>query len=146
LPKELFARFLSKVIKRMKSVRRPKAAKRSRQAGPGNGKLGAVADPLLDELSVLELKELGGRVVSAIAARQADARAALREEFRELAQAAGYTLAEVLDGRRGGKGKAGEAKFANPDDSGETWSGRGRMPNWLSSRLKAGASLEAFRL
>lgn len=130
----------------MKAVRRPKAAKRSRQVGPSNGKLSAVADPLLDELSVLELKELGDRVDAAIAARQTEARAALREEFRELAQTAGYTLAEVLDGRRGGKGKTGEAKFANPDNSGETWSGRGRMPNWLSSRLKAGASLEAFRL
>lgn len=130
----------------MKSVRRPRADKRATKVGSSGTRRGSGADPLLGDLSVLELKQLGERVDAAIMARQIELRAELRETFRELAQAAGYSLAEVLDGRRGGKGNAGEAKFANPEDRSETWSGRGRMPRWLASRLKAGATRDEFRL
>lgn len=35
------------------------------------------------------------------------------------------------------------AKYRYPE-TGETWSGRGRMAGWLSERIKAGARLEDF--
>lgn len=139
--------FSEKVVQRMKTVRRRKAAKRGRPAaGRRRGKAATGIDPMLDGLSSLELLDLGERVDAAIAAREAEARSALRDEFRDLAQAAGFTLAEVLDGRRGGKGNARAAKYANPDDASETWSGRGRMPGWLASRLKAGATRGDFEV
>ena len=47
--------------------------------------------------------------------------------------------------RRGTKGKTNKvAKFVNPDNPAETWTGRGRKPNWLVAKLKKGAKLESF--
>ena len=71
----------------------------------------------------------------------------LREQFKRAAEQAGYTLAEVIGGGgRGSKGRSASAKFANPENPEETWSGRGRQPRWLSAKLKSGASLEEYRL
>ena len=35
-------------------------------------------------------------------------------------------------------------KYRNPDDTSETWSGRGRLPRWLDAKLKLGMKMEAF--
>jgi len=35
------------------------------------------------------------------------------------------------------------AKYRDPE-TGETWSGRGRMATWLSEKIRAGAKLEEF--
>ena len=36
--------------------------------------------------------------------------------------------------------------MANPDDPAQTWTGRGRKPNWLVARLKKGAKVENFAI
>ena len=104
-------------------------------------------DSSLDKLTVKELKELRLKVDYAISTRHNDERNALREQFRALAEQAGFTLTEVVGGGgRGSKGRSASAKFANPVDPEETWSGRGRQPRWLSAKLRSGASLDDFRL
>ena len=35
-----------------------------------------------------------------------------------------------------------QAKFQNPDDASQTWSGRGKKPRWVTQMLTAGKSLE----
>jgi DNA-binding protein H-NS len=47
-------------------------------------------------------------------------------------------------GARGGKGRTVAAKYANPDDPSETWTGRGRKPRWLAAKLKDGGKIEKF--
>jgi len=37
-----------------------------------------------------------------------------------------------------------KAKYANPDNATETWTGMGRHPQWLVPRIKAGAKKEQF--
>lgn len=105
-------------------------------------------DNELSGLTIKELKELQVRIESAIAARATEERLGLREKFREMAEAAGLSLADVIGGggARGGKSGKVAAKFANPSVPQETWSGRGRQPRWLVARLKAGAKLDDFRL
>ena len=100
-------------------------------------------DFALEKLSVKELRELLLMVDHVIASRRNDERNALREQFRAMAEEAGFTLNEIVGGGRG-KGRAAAAKYANPDNPSETWSGRGRQPKWLSSKVKAGAKLEDF--
>jgi DNA-binding protein H-NS len=39
-----------------------------------------------------------------------------------------------------------QAKFRNPDNSLETWSGRGKTPRWLSKLIAAGRTLDEFRI
>jgi DNA-binding protein H-NS len=104
-------------------------------------------DVEIDKLTTKELKELLATVDLAIASRQADDRANLKERFREMAEEAGLSLSDIVGGGgRTGKGRVVAAKFANPENPSETWSGRGRQPNWLSAKLKSGAKLEDFRL
>ena len=50
-------------------------------------------------------------------------------------------------GRGNGRKKSVSiAKYANPDDKTDTWTGRGRKPNWLLARLKKGAKLSDFAI
>ena len=37
-------------------------------------------------------------------------------------------------------------KYQNPEVPSETWSGRGRQPRWLVSALKAGGTIEDFKI
>lgn len=41
--------------------------------------------------------------------------------------------------------KAGKSKpvYANPDDTTQTWTGKGRQPNWVASYLALGKTLES---
>ncbi len=103
-------------------------------------------DTELAKLTIKELKELRLRIDRAIAGRQAEERNELREKFRQLADAAGFTLNEIVGSARGGKGRTVAAKFANPANPQETWSGRGRQPKWLAAKIRAGARLDDFRL
>jgi DNA-binding protein H-NS len=39
-----------------------------------------------------------------------------------------------------------EAKYRNPDNPSETWSGRGKAPRWLTKLIAAGRQLDEFRI
>ncbi|TCM75075.1 H-NS family nucleoid-associated regulatory protein [Rhodovulum steppense] len=96
----------------------------------------------LDKLSLAELKQLRKDVDAAIASyhdrEKAKARAALEEKAKEF----GFSLDEIV-GKKTRRSKS-VAKYRNPQNAAETWSGRGRRPNWLEEALKQGAQLESF--
>lgn len=101
-----------------------------------------------------ELRSLRGQVDRAISGfserKRRDAVAAAEEAIK----AHGFSsLSDLTGGRRrgarGGKPAArpapsDEARYANPDDSSQTWSGRGRRPRWIQDALASGRSLEDF--
>jgi len=64
----------------------------------------------------------------------------LKIRFNELAEKEGLTVAEVVGisrkRRSAGQRAPVEAKFRNPDNTAETWSGRGRTPLWLAPAMK----------
>jgi DNA-binding protein H-NS len=37
-------------------------------------------------------------------------------------------------------------KYRNPVKPGQTWSGRGKQPRWLTAKLKSGKKLEDFQI
>jgi DNA-binding protein H-NS len=37
-------------------------------------------------------------------------------------------------------------KYRNPDHPSETWAGRGKLPRWLTARLKSGEQMDDFRI
>ncbi|SIO03670.1 DNA-binding protein H-NS [Rhodovulum sp. ES.010] len=98
----------------------------------------------LDKLSLDELKQLRKDVEAAISSyherEKAKARAALEEKAKEY----GFSLDEIV-GKKSRRAKS-SPKYRNPDNAAETWSGRGRRPNWLDEALKKGAKLEDFRI
>ena len=104
----------------------------------------------LDKMSFAELVELRDRVDAAMAAAKAAEREALRAEMSAMATRAGLSLSEVVGKARvSGKAKNGNAvvKYRNPENHAETWTGRGRKPNWLVAALKKrGQKLENFQV
>jgi len=66
---------------------------------------------------------------------------ALRERIEAMIKQEGYSLEDVF----GGRGKRGKksaspvaAKFRNPANAEQTWSGRGKRPGWFHEALAAG--------
>jgi DNA-binding protein H-NS len=96
-----------------------------------------------ERMSVRELQELEARLKKAKTSVQERSRTELRQKLEAIAAEAGFKLGELFGGR-GGKGRKVAAKYANPDNTSETWSGRGREPRWLAAKLKAGEKQEKF--
>ena len=101
----------------------------------------------LDNLSLQELKTLQGDVVVAIANFEKRKKAEALAEVKAVAQAKGFSLDELL-GTASTKSKRGPvpAKYADPANPHNTWSGRGRKPKWLVAQLDQGKSVEDFAL
>jgi DNA-binding protein H-NS len=103
--------------------------------------------PNIDKLSYNELVELSERVQEAIDQRKADEKAALRQQMKELAAEAGFDLEDVVaKGRARQKRSKVAPKYRNPNDPTQTWSGRGRQPNWLVAEIKKGKTPEDFQI
>ena len=105
----------------------------------------------IDKMSLKELVDLEAKVQKAIAAARDRERALVKEKMAEMAKTHGFSVNELFGGVRGakgaGKGKSlGVAKYANPDNKSDTWTGRGRKPIWLVDRLKKGAKLNDFSI
>jgi DNA-binding protein H-NS len=99
----------------------------------------------VDKLSLRELLDLEAKVEKALPTAKERERAELKQQIESMAANAGFSLGELFGGRgaaRGGKSTA--VKFANPENRSETWTGRGRKPNWLVAKLAKGAALEDF--
>ncbi len=97
----------------------------------------------LNPLSLKELKDLHGQVAKAIAGfedrKKKEALAALEEKARDL----GFSLSELTGvAPAGRKRSASAAKYRNPANADDTWTGRGRKPRWYADALKSGKSPE----
>ena len=63
----------------------------------------------------------------------------VREKIIALAKAEGFTLEELFGGGRSRKvRRPAKAKYRNPADHAQTWSGRGKRPRWFNAALTAG--------
>ena len=104
-----------------------------------------MAIPQVDKLSLKELLELRTRVEKAIVTAQDKERSALRAKFESMASEAGFGISDLF-GSRSTKGKTVAAKYMNPDNPAETWSGRGRKPKWLVAKLDKGKKMADFAI
>jgi DNA-binding protein H-NS len=99
----------------------------------------------VDKLSLKELVALEAKLVSAIEVARSKERAELKQKMADLAETHGFSVSELF-GKLGGKKSASAAKYANPEDKSDTWTGRGRKPFWLVRRLKKGAKISDFEI
>jgi DNA-binding protein H-NS len=95
-----------------------------------------------DKMSVKELTDHIARAQKALNAAKDRERAELKHKIASLAENAGFSVGELFGGR--GRGKAVAVKYMNPDNRAETWTGRGRKPNWLVAKLNKGAKITDF--
>ena len=96
----------------------------------------------LDRLSYSELQKLSKDVAKALATFEDRRRKEALAEMQEVARKHGVELSEVLPGSRSTKGSKSPARYRNPGDPTQTWTGRGRKPNWVINSLEQGKSLE----
>jgi DNA-binding protein H-NS len=104
----------------------------------------SMARPNLEKMTLKQLLELEVQVQEAIATTREHERTEVKKALAELAEKRGFKLQELMGGR--GKGKTSVPKYANPEDSSQTWTGRGRKPNWLVAKLKKGANMSDFAI
>lgn len=103
----------------------------------------------IENMSVKELTELQTAVTAAIAEKKISEKAELKAKLTSLANDSGFSLEELLGLRKGKNGakSASVAKYRNPDAPEQTWTGRGRKPNWLVEKLKKrGVTMEEFAI
>ena len=97
----------------------------------------------IDRMSFRELQDLEAKIRRAKTAAQEKTRTDLKDKVEAMVSAAGFKITDLFGGR-GGKGRKVAAKYANPDDPSETWTGRGRKPRWLAAKLKDGDKMDKF--
>jgi DNA-binding protein H-NS len=98
----------------------------------------------LNSLSLDELKRLQKDVNKAVdgyeARKRQDAFSAAEAAAREM----GYTLAELTGASKKKLKSASVPKYRHPENADQTWSGRGRQPEWMKEALAAGQSKDDF--
>lgn len=92
----------------------------------------------LNSLSLKELKDLQSQVAKAVSSFEDRKKKAALVEIEEIARSKGFTLAELTGISIVRKRAPATAKYANPADATDTWSGRGRKPRWFVAALNAG--------
>ncbi|WP_281984574.1 H-NS histone family protein [Thalassorhabdomicrobium marinisediminis] len=101
----------------------------------------------LKDMNRNELETLAREVEAALENLRKEDLKRVRAEMEKLAAAHGVSVAEVMGGRgpKGTKAKSAP-KYANPDDPTQTWTGKGRQPDWYKAALSAGKTPESMAL
>jgi len=106
-----------------------------------------VATINVEKMSLKDLLELEHKVQKAIGNAKDRERAELKHKIQTMAEHSGFSVNELFGGRGASKGRSsGIAKYKNPENHSETWTGRGRKPNWLIARLSKGAKMADFEI
>ncbi|MGB3177784.1 MAG: H-NS histone family protein [Albidovulum sp.] len=95
-----------------------------------------------DSLTLKELKDLRNQVTKRIDGYEDRKKREALAAVQEKAKALGFNLNELIGDGATKKRKPAKAKYANPANKAETWTGRGRKPRWAEAALKAGKSLD----
>jgi DNA-binding protein H-NS len=104
----------------------------------------------LIKMSRKELESLRSEVDKALAdlhkKEKKDALAAAQKAAAEFGFSLEDLTAKRAPGRPVAKGASAAPKYANPDDASQTWTGKGRQPNWFKSAVAAGKSPEDMEI
>ncbi|WP_424985934.1 H-NS family nucleoid-associated regulatory protein [Microbulbifer sp. S227A] len=98
----------------------------------------------LTSMSRKELRQLARDVEKAIRNAEKRERKVALEAAERAAAEHGFALSELSDdaaARKSAKGPKSAAKYRNPDDPTQTWSGRGRKPQWIHDALAKGTDI-----
>ncbi|MCF2906591.1 H-NS histone family protein [Octadecabacter sp. CECT 8868] len=96
----------------------------------------------LESMTRKDLENLGRDVNIALENLHKQDVKKVRAEMEKLAAANNLTLEEVLGGkaaRKSGPKTKSAPKYANPTDASQTWTGKGRQPEWFKSAVAGGA-------
>jgi DNA-binding protein H-NS len=99
----------------------------------------------VNSMSLRDLKELHAKTARAIASFEERRKKEAIRELDEKARELGFSLEELIGVNPARKRSSAAPKYANPANSAETWTGRGRKPRWFEAAIadgKTAADLE----
>ncbi|MEX3314559.1 H-NS family nucleoid-associated regulatory protein [Sulfitobacter sp. PS-8MA] len=110
----------------------------------------------LKSMSRKDLEKLLSDVKKALQAAQARERRAARKAAQKAAAEYGFSLNDLAEEtpapkkqkkpRKSAAGPKSKPQFANPDDAKQTWTGKGRQPNWFRAQVENGVDPETMRI
>jgi DNA-binding protein H-NS len=109
----------------------------------------------ISTIPTLKLKVLFKDIETELKHREVTDKKKALERMRDIAGEYGLTLSEVInkDGRLDTKkpklknaGQSHKAKYINPENPTQTWSGRGQQPKWVKEALAKGKTLEQLSI
>ena len=92
----------------------------------------------LSKLSEKELVKLRGDVEKKLAGLEKQKRDEARKAVEAAAKKHGFSLNDLVGGAKAARKSANTAKYRNPADAAQTWSGRGRQPGWFKDAVAKG--------
>lgn len=97
----------------------------------------------LAHLSLIDLQQLEVDVKVEIRKREQQKVADARKQILAIAQSVGIDVRDLVGKNPTNKpsSKPVAAKYRNPADAGQTWTGRGRKPKWVEALLAVGKNL-----
>jgi DNA-binding protein H-NS len=89
----------------------------------------------LDNMSYAELSQMQARIERVKIEKQNVERNELRQQILTMVKQHGFEMSDLF-----GRGRKGSVaiKYRDPQNPGNTWTGRGRMPRWLVAAIKGG--------
>ena len=104
----------------------------------------------VNHLDIEQLTELLSNTQAEIAAREKHGRKELRAELERRVAAEGYKMGDIFPelgaGASRGARRKRPAKYRDPQNPDQTWSGIGRTPKWVQAILdERGIDIAAFK-
>lgn len=108
----------------------------------------------LKSMTPKQLEKLASDVAKEIAMRATRQRDAAMKAAAKAAKEHGFDLSDLLGDapKKRGRKKSGPKKpalppkYKNPSDANQTWSGRGRQPDWYKAAIAAGKSPKSLEI
>lgn len=101
----------------------------------------------LAEMTYSELEEHRKELETAMKAIEKAQRADAKKAINQVAKDYGYTVEELFNtSRRKGLRSAPSPKYRNPENPEQTWTGRGRRPQWFVDAIDKGLDLRNLEI
>lgn len=101
----------------------------------------------LNSMSQKELLELKKDIDKALVAAEERSRRDALAAARKAAAEFGFSIDELVKpGDTGKKRSKNPAKYRNPENPAQTWSGLGRKPQWIHDALEKGTDLKKLEI
>lgn len=102
----------------------------------------------LEQLSVEELQAMIENAEKALKERQSSRRKEIIAQIKELAASIGVSV-EIHDADKKVEKKSASkvaARYRNPSDASQTWTGRGLAPKWMQALTASGRDKSEFEI
>jgi DNA-binding protein H-NS len=99
----------------------------------------------INKMSLKQIMELEAQIAVIKAEAVEQAREDVKSKIDAILEDSGFSISDLYSLRKQRRG-TGVAKYVNPENRAQAWTGRGRKPNWLVTSLEAGASLADFEV